>query len=45
MLFDDGVPAGEHNIASISWGDDAVMIILNASEMKAKEVSIAYNKD
>ena len=45
MLFDDGAPAGEHNIASISWGDDAVMIILNASEMKAKQVSIAYNKD
>ena len=44
QLFDDGANASEHNIASISWNDDAVIIVLRASEMKEKEVSIAYNK-
>ena len=44
QLFDDGVSAGEYNIASVSWNDDAVVVILRASEMKDKEVSIAYNK-
>ena len=43
QLSDDGANAGEHNIASISWNDDAVIVILRASEMKDKEVSIAYN--
>ena len=44
QLFDDGANAGEHNIASISWDDDGVVVILRASEMKDKEISIAYNK-
>ena len=44
QLFDDGANASEHNIASISWNYDAVIIVLRASEMKDKEVSIAYNK-
>ncbi len=44
QLRDDGANASEHNIASISWNDDAVIVILRASEMKDKEVSIAYNK-
>ncbi|MBQ7921242.1 MAG: hypothetical protein IJ325_01515 [Clostridia bacterium] len=44
QLSDDGANASEHNIASISWNDDAVIIILKASEMKDKEVVIAYNK-
>ena len=44
QLSDDGVNAGEHNIASISWNDDAVIVVLRASEMKDKEVSIAYKK-
>lgn len=44
QLSDDGTNASEHNIASISWTDDAVIVILRASEMKDKEVLIAYNK-
>lgn len=42
-LNDDGANADEHNIASISWNDDAVIVILRASEMKDKEVSISYD--
>jgi hypothetical protein len=44
QLFDDGANAGEHNIAFISWDDDGVVVVLRASEMKDKEISIAYNK-
>ena len=44
QVFNDGGNASEHNIASISWNDDAVIVVLRASEMKDKEVSIAYNK-
>lgn len=43
-LNDDSANASEHNIASISWNDDAVTVILRTSEMNDKEVSIAYNK-
>ena len=44
QLSDDGANASEHNIASISWNDDAVIVVLRASEMRDKEISIAYNK-
>lgn len=44
QVFNDGANASEYNIASISWNDNAVIIVLRASEMKDKEVSIAYNK-
>lgn len=43
QLNDDGANASEHNIASIFWNDDAVIVILRASEMKDKEVSISYD--
>ena len=43
QVFNDGANASEYNIASISWNDDAVIIVLRASEMKDKEVSIVYN--
>ena len=43
QVFNDGANASKYNIASISWNDDAVIIVLKASEMKDKEVSIAYN--
>ena len=33
-----------YSIASISWNSDEVVVVLRASEMKDKEVSIAYNK-
>ena len=45
QLNDDGTNASENNIASVSWNDDAVVIILRASEMKDKEVVISYNKN
>ena len=45
QLNDDGTSASENNIASVSWNDDAVVIILRASEMKDKEVVISYNKN
>lgn len=40
QLSDDGANAGEHNIASIFWNDDAVTVVLRASEMEDKEVSL-----
>lgn len=43
-LFNDGGNAGEHNIASVSWNDDGVIVVLRASEMEDREVSIAYTK-
>ena len=43
-LSDDGANASERNIVSISWNDDEVIVILRASEMEDKEVSIAYKK-
>lgn len=45
QLHDDGANASEYNIVSISWKDDAVIVILRASEMEDMEVSIAYNKN
>ena len=44
QIHDDGLSAGEGHISSISWNDDAVVLILQGSEMQDKEVSIAYNK-
>ena len=44
QLNDDGTNASENNIASISWNSDEVVVVLRASEMKDKKVSIAYNK-
>ena len=32
----------KNNIASISWNDDEVVVVLRASEMKDKEVVIEY---
>ena len=43
QLLDDGANASEHNIVSVSWNDDAVVVVLRASEMQDKEISIAYN--
>ena len=44
QVFNDGGSASKDNIASISWSDDAVIIVLSACEMEDKEVSIAYTK-
>lgn len=43
QLNDDGTNASEYNIASISWNSDGVVVVLRASEMKDKEVSISYD--
>ncbi|MBO5361319.1 MAG: hypothetical protein J6B25_10840 [Clostridia bacterium] len=43
QINDDGANASEHNIESVSWNDDAVIVVLGASEMKNKEISIPYN--
>ena len=42
QLNDDGANASENNIASTSWNSDEV-VVLRASEMKDKEVSISYD--
>lgn len=44
QVFNDGGSASEYNIASISWNDNAVMIVLSACEMEDKEISIAYKR-
>jgi hypothetical protein len=45
QIQDDGLNAGEHSVMSISWNDNAVVIILQGSEMQDKEVSISYNQN
>ena len=44
QVFNDGGSASEYNIASISWNDDEVIVVLRACEMEDKEISIKYNK-
>ena len=44
QIFNDGGSADEYNVASISWNDDAVIIVLRACEMEDKEISIVYEK-
>lgn len=44
QVFNDGGPASEWNMKSISWMDDAVVVILQGAEMEDKEVSISYNE-
>ena len=44
QVFNDGTNASEYNIASVSWNDDTVIVVLRACEMEDKEVSIAYKK-
>lgn len=43
QIFNDGGSAYEGNIASVSWNDDEVIVVLCACEMEDKEVSISYN--
>ena len=43
QINDDGANAGEHNVASVTWNDDEVVVVLRASEMTDKEVKIPYN--
>ncbi len=43
QIHDDGACASEHHVTSVSWNDNAVVVVLRGSEMQDKEVSIAYN--
>ena len=45
QVFNDGGNASEWNIASISWNNDAVVVVLRAAEMEDKEISIGYKKN
>ena len=44
-ISDDGVDAGEHNIASVEWFDDKVIVVLQASEMEDREIIIPYKTE
>ena len=44
FIADDGAAAHEGNIKAIKWTEDAVKIILQASEMPDKEIEIAFRK-
>ena len=44
QVHNDGGCANEWNIKSVSWNNDAVVVILRGSEMQDKEVAIPYNK-
>ena len=44
QVHNDGGCASEWNIKSISWNNDAVVVILRGAEMEDKEFSMAYNK-
>ena len=44
QIHNDGGNADEWNIKSITWNDDAVVIILRGAEMEDKEVTLAYKK-
>lgn len=44
-ISDDGVDAGEHNVASVEWFDDKVVVVLQASEMEGKEIIIPFKTE
>ncbi len=41
-IQDDGANASEGNIKSIEWFDDKVVVVLQASEMEDKEITIMF---
>ena len=44
-ISDDGVDAGEHNVASVEWFDDKVVVVLQASEMEDREIIIPFKTE
>ena len=44
-IGDDGVDAGEHNVASVEWFDDKVVVVLQASEMEDREIIISIETE
>lgn len=45
FIQDDGANAGEHNIVSVEWFEDKVIVILCASEMKDREIVIPFEAE
>ena len=43
QIHDDGGSANKQSVVSVSWDDNAVVVVLCGSEMKDKEVVIPYN--
>ena len=44
-IQDDGANASEHNVASVEWFDDKVVVILQASEMEDREIIIPFKTE
>ena len=44
-ISDDGVDAGEHNVASVEWFDDKVVVVFQASEMEDREIIIPFKTE
>ncbi len=44
-IHDDGANAGEHNIASVEWLEDKVVVVLQASEMEDREIIISFETE
>ena len=45
QVFNDGGSAGEWNIRSVSWGDEAVSVVLRGAEMEDKEITLEYKSN
>ena len=43
QVHNDGAGASEWNIKSMSWNNDAVVVVLQGAEMEDEEISITYN--
>lgn len=44
-ISDDGANAGERNIASVEWYEDKVIVILCASEMEDREITLHFKTE
>ena len=44
FIQDDGAAASEWNVKSVEWTEDAVVVVLRASEMDDKTVELRYRK-
>ncbi|MBR5712295.1 MAG: hypothetical protein IKX54_01745 [Lachnospiraceae bacterium] len=44
VIYDDGASASEYNLKTVEWRDDSVIVVLRASEMEDKTVTLQYKK-
>lgn len=44
-IQDDGANASEHNITSVEWLSDKVIVVLQASEMEDREIIIPFKTE